>query len=146
MPKILRAVLSLTLAGNVLWIASCGTIIHPERVGQPHRGRLDVSIVLLDGLGLLCFFIPGVVAFVVDFATGAIYLPPGHADAGGPKEWRVVKVPKDELTPARIEEVVSREVGRPVDLEGDDVKIDRLRSIDEAPRDADGRWGFGPRR
>jgi hypothetical protein len=31
----------------------------------------------LDGLGLLCFFVPGVVAFAVDFWTGAIYLPYG---------------------------------------------------------------------
>ena len=29
----------------------------------------------LDALGLLLFFVPGVVAFVVDFSTGAIYLP-----------------------------------------------------------------------
>lgn len=29
----------------------------------------------LNGLGLILFFIPGVVAFIVDFYTGAIYLP-----------------------------------------------------------------------
>ncbi len=54
---------------------SCGTIIHPERWGQPRTGPLDPSIVILDGLGVLLFVIPGVVAFVVDFSTGAIYLP-----------------------------------------------------------------------
>lgn len=132
MPKLCRSALSLLLAGNVVWVTSCGTIIHPDRVGQPHGGRLDVSIVLLDGLGLLCFFIPGVIAFVVDFATGAIYLPPGYSDAGEPKEWRVVNVPKEELTRERIEEVVSREVGRPVDLDAEEVRIERLRSVDEA--------------
>jgi hypothetical protein len=135
MPKLYRSALSLLLAGNVLWIASCGTIIHPERVGQPRGGRLDVSIVLLDGLGLLCFFIPGVVAFVVDFATGAIYLPPGYSqsgEGGDSKEWRIVKVPKEELTRERIEEVVSREVGRTVDLDGEEVRVERLSSIDEA--------------
>ena len=136
MPRAFRTALSLALAGNVFWIASCGTIIHPERVGQTQRGRLDPSIVLLDGLGLLCFFIPGVVAFVVDFATGAIYLPAGQADSGEPKQWRVVKVPKDELTPERIEAVVSREVGRPVRLEDDGVRVERLRSIDEASLDS----------
>lgn len=138
MPRLYRSALSCLLAGTMLWIASCGTIIHPERVGQPRTGKLDLSIVLLDGLGLFFFFIPGVVAFVVDFATGAIFLPPGYSstgggDAGDPKQWRVVKVPKDELTPERIEEVVSKELGRPVDLEGDGVQIERLRSIDEAP-------------
>jgi hypothetical protein len=132
MPNRFRAALSLLLAAAVLATASCGAIIHPERVGQPHGGRLDVGIVLLDGLGLLCFFIPGVVAFIVDFATGAIYLPPGYADAGSPKEWRVVRVPKGELTREKIEQVVARETGRAVDLDREDVRVERLRSIDEA--------------
>jgi hypothetical protein len=55
--------------------ASCGTLIHPDRWGQPHTAVLDPSIVVLDGLGVLVFLIPGVVAFIVDFSTGAIYLP-----------------------------------------------------------------------
>src|SRR5687767_12449428 len=55
--------------------AGCGTILHTERCGQPHSRDLDWTIVALDGLGLLLFFVPGVVAFVVDFCTGAIYLP-----------------------------------------------------------------------
>lgn len=133
MPNLDRAALSLLLASSVLWTASCGTIIHPDRVGQPHSGRLDVGVVLLDGLGLLCFFIPGVIAFIVDFATGAIYLPPQYGDASDPKSWRVVTVPKGELTRAKIEEVVSREAGRPVDLGEEDVRVERLRAIDEAP-------------
>ncbi len=42
-------------------------------------------LVVLDGLGLLLFVIPGVAAFAVDFSTGAIYLPiepyyPGFGD------------------------------------------------------------------
>ena len=53
--------------------------MYPERRGQ-RTGTLDPGIVLLDGLGLLLFFVPGVIAFAVDFATGAIYLPEG----GGP--------------------------------------------------------------
>ena len=55
-------------------LVSCGTILYPERRGQK-AGRLDVGVVLLDGLGLLFFLIPGVIAFAVDFATGTIYLP-----------------------------------------------------------------------
>jgi hypothetical protein len=133
MPNRFRTALTLLLAATALWTASCGAIIHPERVGQPRGGRLDVGIVLLDGLGLLLFFIPGVVAFIVDFATGAIYLPPGYGDASDPKQWRVVHVPKDELTRARIEEVVRRETGRPVRLDDEDVRVERLRSLEEAP-------------
>ena len=54
---------------------SCGTLIHPDRCNQPNSGVLDPSIVILDGLGVLLFVVPGVVAFVVDFADGAVYLP-----------------------------------------------------------------------
>ena len=53
----------------------CGTLLHSERRGQPHSNQIDWKIAALDGLGLLLFFVPGVVAFAVDFYTGAIYLP-----------------------------------------------------------------------
>ena len=56
-------------------LAGCGSILHPERVGQPRQGPLDWKVVALDGLGLLLFFVPGVVAFAVDFYNGTIYLP-----------------------------------------------------------------------
>jgi hypothetical protein len=61
--------------GAAVSMSGCGTIFHSERNFQPHSNQLDWKIVALDGLGLLLFFIPGVVAFVVDFYTGAIYLP-----------------------------------------------------------------------
>lgn len=64
------------LAGLVMGGASgCGTMLHSERRGQPHSDDIDWRIVALDGLCLLLFFVPGVVAFAVDFYTGAIYLP-----------------------------------------------------------------------
>lgn len=53
----------------------CGTLLHTERCGRPNGGRIDWKVVALDGLGLILFFVPGVIAFVVDFSTGAIYLP-----------------------------------------------------------------------
>lgn len=58
-------------------ISACGTLIYPERKGQG-GGRLDIGVVALDAIGLLFFFVPGVIAFAVDFATGAIYLPGGN--------------------------------------------------------------------
>ena len=59
-----------------LQLVSCGTLIYPERRGQT-SGRIDVGIAILDGIGVLLFIIPGLIAFAVDFATGAIYLPGG---------------------------------------------------------------------
>src|SRR5215813_12542884 len=99
----LRAAGTLTI-GMAVFLTSCGTILYPERRGQP-CGRLDVGVVALDGVGLLAFLVPGVIAFVVDFATGAIYLPPEYALlAPSPgQELRQVRVDPRELTPRRVE-------------------------------------------
>lgn len=60
---------------SACWATGCGTLAHSERCGQPHSNQIDWKIAALDGLGLILFFVPGVVAFAVDFYTGAIYLP-----------------------------------------------------------------------
>ena len=69
------------LGAAILAATGCGTLMHPERRGQRHSNQMDWKIVALNGLGLLLFFIPGVIAFAVDFYTGAIYLPAGHGHA-----------------------------------------------------------------
>ncbi len=66
------------LGGATCGASGCGTLLHRERCGQPHSRDLDWKVVALDGLGLLLFFVPGAIAFVVDFSTGAIYLPHDH--------------------------------------------------------------------
>ena len=58
-------------------LTACGTIMYPERKGQT-GGRIDPGVAVLDGVGLLVFLIPGIVAFAVDFSNGTIYLPGGH--------------------------------------------------------------------
>jgi hypothetical protein len=113
-------------------LASCGTLLYPERRGQP-AGRLDPAVVILDGIGLLLFFVPGVIAFVVDFATGAIYLPPEYA-RGEPTadvELCTAPVAPSELTPQRIEAVVREKTGRTVNLQADDCVALPLRTLDE---------------
>jgi hypothetical protein len=115
-----RSFVQMCAAGAFSVVAGCGMILHPERRGQPPGGGLDWSIVALDGVGLLLFFIPGVIAFAVDFATGAIYLPPpGYGDAGRPAtdvQLVEVQVPPAELTPQRVEQVASQHSGREVRL------------------------------
>ena len=78
--RMVAVLLCLTLA---LPLSSCGTLIFPERQGQS-SGKLDPNVLILDGFGLLFFIVPGLVAFAVDFATGAIYLPPGVKRGEGP--------------------------------------------------------------
>lgn len=71
-----RLLASVLVVALMVTTMSCGTIIYPERRGQP-AGKLDIDIVILDAVGLLILLVPGVIAFAVDFSTGAIYLPPG---------------------------------------------------------------------
>ncbi len=100
--------------------------------GQP-AGQLDWTVVALDGIGLLLFFVPGVIAFAVDFSNGTIYLPPsgyGVNEADADHELQQFEVPVEELTPDRIEQVVSRELNRPVDLSSDTYVTQPLSSID----------------
>ena len=52
----------------------CGTIMYPERKGQ-RGGKIDAGVAVLDGVGLLLFIIPGIIAFAIDFNNGTIYLP-----------------------------------------------------------------------
>ncbi|QDT56927.1 hypothetical protein Pan44_49900 [Caulifigura coniformis] len=124
--------------GSPVWMTSCGALIHPERVGQPRTGRLDPSVVLLDGLGLLLFLVPGVIAFIVDFATGAIYMPPEHYGLKDDPERTtngLVKIQVSEpLTRERVEQVVSRASGRPVELKPGVYRAESVNSLKEYPQ------------
>jgi hypothetical protein len=116
-----RSFVGLTMLAVVCQSLGCGTLLHPERRGQP-GGRIDPSIAILDGLGLLLFFVPGAIAFAVDFATGAIYLPPdgyGQWKNGrfDPSQCEVIHVPPAELTQEKIESVLSQRTGQSVKLE-----------------------------
>ncbi|HUS32980.1 MAG TPA: hypothetical protein VMZ53_30970 [Kofleriaceae bacterium] len=59
-------------AAIALQLASCGTILYPERRGT-QGGRIDVGVAVMDGLWCLVFLVPGVVAYIVDFSNGTIY-------------------------------------------------------------------------
>lgn len=114
-----RRWLALVLVGAAATHSSCGTILHPERIGQP-PGRLDPGVVALDGVGLLIFLIPGAIAFAVDFYTGAIYLPPQYADnqsaPATSDKLIAIQVDPQSLTRERIEQVVQQHTGQRVSL------------------------------
>lgn len=88
MKKLLTLFIS---TGLILNLTACGTILHPERKGQT-SGRLDAGVVLLDAVGLLFFFVPGVIAFAVDFSNGTIYLPDGYTQNLTDEEMQSVTV------------------------------------------------------
>jgi hypothetical protein len=132
-------------AGLALLPVSCGTLLYPERRGQP-AGRIDPGVAVLDGIGLLLFFVPGVIAFVVDFATGAIYLPPDYPPVvplAGP-ELRPVRVDPAELTPRRVEAVVREQTGKSVSLRPGEYRAMRLQRLEEFTPEALAELQAGP--
>jgi hypothetical protein len=129
-----RRQLLLSGLSGVCCAAGCGTILYPERRGQ-QGGTLDTGVILLDGLGLLLFFVPGVIAFAVDFATGAIYLPPGESqklsDRGNRKEFQTIYHPPASLSRSEIAKVVSKHQGQVVSLDEGKYRSAELKSLDD---------------
>lgn len=83
---------------------ACGTILYPERKGNV-SGTIDPAIAVLDGLGLLVFFVPGVIAFAVDFTNGTIYLPDGAAKKLSAKERTLINLPDISFPEIELPEI-----------------------------------------
>lgn len=122
-----------TFVFSALALTGCGTILHPERRGQD-AGPLDWKIVGLDAIGLLFFFVPGVIAFAVDFGTGAIYLPADQcADTAERVDYELatVRLPTDELTPRGIAAAVNQQTGQTVELKPGRFRTSPLKKLAE---------------
>ena len=110
----------------------CGLIMHPERQGAQHSNQIDWKVAALDGLGLILFFVPGVIAFAVDFYTGAIYLPANNRQLGyatSKPSFKKLAIPHDELQLASIEKVISEHVKEEVSLKENGPRVSQLASI-----------------
>jgi len=128
--KLAKALYVLVCAVLIVQLAGCGTILYPERRGQA-AGRMDVGIVVLDGLGLLLFIIPGVIAYAVDFSNGTIYIPNSSRGSLNPKDIKQVKFDHRHATQATIEKIIKKETGCAVKLDQDDMHVSKLESIDD---------------
>jgi hypothetical protein len=113
----------------LLNILSCGTLLYPER-RYAEVGSLDPGVVILDAIGLLFFVVPGIVAFGVDFATGAIYYPKDEVGAVpssfDPDKTEVVWVEPEELDRETIENVIAQRSDREIDLTGEELRVYEL--------------------
>ncbi len=80
----------------------CGYFLHPERRGA-QSGAIDGATMVMDCLWLLAGIVPGVVALVVDFSSGAIYVNGHHAALHlTPEGLLAIKVPRASR-PGRVE-------------------------------------------
>ena len=126
MVKTLNNVLRIFIcAVFTIQLTGCGTLLYPERKGQI-GGRVDTGVAILDGIGLLFFVIPGVIAFAVDFNNGTIYLPKGPR-----LSLNEVKFDPKHTNLASLEVIIKNETGREVKLDSSMVRVAKLHSKEE---------------
>lgn len=131
-----RAIAIILCATLIFQLASCGTIIYPERKGQG-KGKVDPTVAILDSVGVLLFIIPGLIAFAVDFHTGAIYMPHGHSAESGALEGtdallEGIRLKPDERNLNGVERRVSEAIGQAVRLRASNVQTYQFASADSA--------------
>ncbi|MBN8410909.1 hypothetical protein LCL99_17965 [Halomonas denitrificans] len=120
-----RLLTGLVLATTLTSLAGCGTVFHPERKGQI-SGRIDPVVAVANGVGLLFFIVPGVIAYAVDFSNGTIYLP-------GTSTTSVDALPMGEARDlASLEQLISERAGTAVSLSNELVRVEQVATLDEA--------------
>ncbi|WP_425531232.1 hypothetical protein [Chromohalobacter sarecensis] len=123
--QVRRWMAALTIVATTTTLAGCGTVFYPERKGQP-SGRVDPAVAIADGVGLLFYIIPGVIAYAIDFSNGTIYLPSRDTAQVDTLHF------KDELDTQTLESVLAERTGESVPLDDELVRIERVASRDEA--------------
>ena len=71
--RFVRAIAASTMLTVGSGSVGCGYFLHPERRGT-QSGVIDGATMVMDILWLIPGIIPGVIALVVDFSSGAIYV------------------------------------------------------------------------
>lgn len=115
-------------------LPGCGSIFFPNRIGQPRGGPIDWKVVAMDGVGLLLFVVPGIIAFAVDFYNGTIFLPNcnySHIDSDRTDELVAVDVGKAALSQQKVEAIVSDHVQQEVVLASGRYRANPLPSMDQ---------------
>lgn len=110
---------------SIVALSGCGTLFHPERKGQL-SGDVDPVVAIANGVGLLFFIVPGVIAYAVDFSNGTIYLPSRSSASVD------VLYLDDSMDVASLEKLLSDQAGQPVSLENELVMIEEVDNLDEA--------------
>jgi hypothetical protein len=104
------------IAALLTQITACGSIFYPERRGQID-GKIDPAIAVLDAVGLLFYVIPGLIAFGVDFATGAIYFPHGQSAQIDPQKLKPAVNADGSVDNSKLQAILQSELGRSLPLD-----------------------------
>lgn len=125
---LIKTVVLLFSSALISQLTACGTILHPERKGQK-SGQIDPAIAVFNGIGLLFFLIPGVIAFAVDFSNGTIYLPGGRQSSLSDEELRQV-APEGKLDEQKLAAIL-RAKGLLEQSQAQHLQIQQLDSLGE---------------
>ena len=84
-------------------------------------------------LNFRLLFVPGLIAFAVDFTTGTIFLPEGEVAANALQHPALIRrsIPKDRLSIQAIEQVVSAHARQPIRLEDGQYEMHTLEDIED---------------
>lgn len=105
----------LLVATLLTQLTACGTLFYPDRRGQI-EGKVDPVIVALDAVGILFYVIPGLIAFGIDFASGAIYLPGGSTAQVSPEKLNEAIGADGKVDNARLQVILESELGQRLPL------------------------------
>ena len=119
MPSKTRIIGSVVALSLVTQLTACGTLFFPDRRGQI-EGKIDPVVAGLNAVGILFYVIPGLIAFGIDFATGAIYLPSGQYSVA-PEQLQDAIGADGQVDPAKLKAIILRETGQ--DLPLDDPRL-----------------------
>lgn len=110
-----RVIGGLIVAALLTQLTACGTLFFPDRRGQI-EGRIDPVVAGLNAIGILFYVIPGLIAFGIDFATGAIYLPGGLTSQVDPQDLQNVVDADGKVDPIKLKALIEVQTGHSLPL------------------------------
>ncbi len=111
-----RVIGGLIVAALLTQLTACGTLFFPDRRGQI-EGRIDPMVAGLNAIGILFYVLPGLIAFGIDFATGAIYLPGGLTSQVDPQELQNVVDADGKIDAAKLKALIEVQTGHSLPLD-----------------------------
>ena len=111
-----RVIGGLIVAALLTQLTACGTLFFPDRRGQI-EGRIDPMVAGLNAIGILFYVIPGLIAFGIDFATGAIYLPSGLTSQVDPQDLQNVVDADGKVDPIKLKALIEVQTGHSLPLD-----------------------------
>ena len=116
MPTYKRVIGGILAATLFTQLTACGTLFFPERRGQI-EGRIDPVVAALNAVGILFYVIPGLIAFGIDFATGAIYLPGGVTSQVNPQDLNNLVDADGQIDPSQLKTLIQVQTGHSLPLD-----------------------------